>query len=93
MQPLRPATLAALVACCSFSLVLAGLSNITVDDTGSAIQYSPTALWNDGSNCEGCTATPDLTKANGGTWHDSTHQPGGDQVTFASLQFTSRFTN
>lgn len=74
---------------CSLSTpALAILRNFTVDDTGSAIQYSPADLWNVGRNCSGCTAKPDVMEAEAHTWHDSTHQPGSNQVPFASLSFT-----
>lgn len=72
---------------CLSTPALAILRNFTVDDTGSAIQYSPADLWNVGRNCSGCTAKPDVMEAYANTWHDSTHQLGSDQVVFASLGF------
>lgn len=56
----------------------AKLVNVTIDDfypdpiNGTKIVYQPPDAWNDGRNCEACTAKPELLRARNGTWHDST---------------------
>lgn len=80
------------------SFVSAAQVNVTVDDSqtssgASLIQYTPSTLWNDGTNCSGCTAHPDASRAMDGTWHDSTHAEGAgdDGLSFATLTFTGMF--
>ncbi|KAK7468601.1 hypothetical protein VKT23_003105 [Stygiomarasmius scandens] len=53
----------------------AKLINNTIDDTGPKITYLPKGAWNDGNNCENCTAKPDSGQMSSGTWHDSTFYP------------------
>ncbi|EKM60717.1 uncharacterized protein PHACADRAFT_168032 [Phanerochaete carnosa HHB-10118-sp] len=76
------------------SVVSGALVNITVDDSqtedgSTIIQYTPTELWNVGTDCSGCTAHPDSTRTLDGTWHDSTHEQGAgaDGLPLATLQF------
>ncbi|OJT04544.1 hypothetical protein TRAPUB_4814 [Trametes pubescens] len=45
--------------------------DILVDDTDSAISYSPPTQWSEGTQCTSCTIHPDPSFAKDGTWHDS----------------------
>lgn len=79
--------------------------NITIDDelgdplTGQKISYLPDGAWQQGNNCELCTAKPaPASDAFDGTWHDATFNPTGtatndipDQIIAASVQFEGEF--
>ncbi|KAI0792655.1 hypothetical protein C8Q75DRAFT_713837 [Abortiporus biennis] len=76
-------------------LILGGAVNRTIDDqngdsvTGIQVQYSPAALWNQGSTCGGCATKADPSQAVDGTWHDGSRTPERDLL---PLTFTLQFT-
>ncbi|OBZ79811.1 hypothetical protein A0H81_00318 [Grifola frondosa] len=76
--------------------VLADLVNVTIDDTlgdaltGEQFTYFPSASWNIGQNCSGCTAHPNPSDIYLNSWHDGTANGVGDpgQILTASVSFT-----
>ena len=84
------------LSCCLLQLVVAGLVNVTVDDTdpdpltGNIVLYSPEGRWNVGNSCTSCLVTLDPAETLNETWHEAVFDPatsGTDEVQTASLLF------
>jgi hypothetical protein len=78
-----------LIVFSSILAVSAGSVNVTVDDSQSAIRYTPAGLWKPQSDCSTCHANPDPAQAFSGTWHDCSYIQGDGQsnISHATLQF------
>ncbi|TFK30720.1 hypothetical protein FA15DRAFT_662752 [Coprinopsis marcescibilis] len=75
------------------------LVNSTIDDsfpdqlTGEIVQYSPAEAWNNGRNCDRCSARPSQSLLHRETWHDGTFNRNNgsnafpNQPLFASVRF------
>ena len=81
-----------------------GAVNITIDDqlgdatNGNVFTYKPAGAWAPGVSCN-CTANPDLSQVNDGTWTWTKFQPdnGSDdpffgQIRSASIPFFGEFS-
>ncbi|KAJ2987130.1 hypothetical protein NUW54_g9520 [Trametes sanguinea] len=62
--------------------------DITVDDSNSAISYSPADQWSQGISCSDCTIHPDASEAFDGTWHDTTYNPLQSSPMTITFSFT-----
>ncbi|KAI0756230.1 hypothetical protein C8Q80DRAFT_1127378 [Daedaleopsis nitida] len=60
----------------------------TVDDGDSSISYFPSGAWSQAPACNGCSAQPDTSRANGGTWHQATYGESHSEVPYIEVQFT-----
>ncbi|THU86360.1 hypothetical protein K435DRAFT_683821 [Dendrothele bispora CBS 962.96] len=75
-------------------LATAVLVNKTIDDTygdgqGNFIQYLPVGAWNNGPECNGCSAKPDdKSKVYSESWHDGDFSTNPDH-TFANQILTA----
>ncbi|KAJ6501603.1 hypothetical protein C8R47DRAFT_923728, partial [Mycena vitilis] len=74
------------------------LVNATIDDTtgdsltGAFVTYTPPDAWNSGATCgNACAVKPDISKLNGGTWHDSTFSFNGGPHPNVPLSATVSF--
>ena len=72
------------------TVVRAGPSNVTVDDTSTQIVYTPASSWHASTvPCSGCLS-PSMSLAFQGTWHDGTHIiPTSDGDDFPTSTSTS----
>ena len=72
--------------------VFAGSTNRTIDDqwgdsvTGVLPAYSTN--WNFGPDCNNCAVAPSVSKAFGGTWHDTTSSNPNTTGHYVTLSFT-----
>ncbi|KAJ6525763.1 hypothetical protein B0H19DRAFT_1198940 [Mycena capillaripes] len=64
------------------------ITNTTIDDSDSRFTF--TGTWNaitPNSPCEICSAKPDASQTNGGTWHDGNYRDGAPVGTSGSFAF------
>lgn len=72
------------------SSVFVSARNVTVDDQGLQIRYSPIGVWTDTCIQPECRIRPDTERAHEGSWHDASNALEDEQQPSISFSFTGQ---